>query len=352
MTAPAITPHVAGGLTVLFTIIYIAPFYLSPTLRSNSIANRNTPSVIQARIRAVVWSCVTSVVITVCVLSFKGHVAPREVLHLLGVYPVSIIDTAKSFLLVAILFAGPLFERAVVEGEWRSWGAVTVKETVYDDLIGWRNLVVGPVSEELVFRSLAISLFILAQVSTCSHLPNYITGRLRADYHYQTSARRITFTSPLIFGVAHVHHLHETINSSRRPGASYLSTALTPSVILPGLIRSVFQFFYTSLFGFIAAFIYLRTSSLIACVLAHSFCNWMGLPRFWGRVGQEVGEEILDQSHSADGNVAGALQAGTDDQQLSIIWTIAYYIILFSGAIAFWKLRWSLTHSDSALTEF
>lgn len=352
MTAPAITPHVAGGLTVLFTIIYIAPFYLSPTLRSNSIANRNTPSVIQARIRAVVWSCVTSVVITVCVLSFKGHVAPREVLHLLGVYPVSIIDTAKSFLLVAILFAGPLFERAVVEGEWRSWGAVTVKETVYDDLIGWRNLVVGPVSEELVFRSLAISLFILAQVSTCSHLPNYITGRLRADYHYQTSARRITFTSPLIFGVAHVHHLHETINSSRRPGASYLSTALTPSVILPGLIRSVFQFFYTSLFGFIAAFIYLRTSSLIACIFAHSFCNWMGLPRFWGRVGQEVGEEILDQSHSADGNVADALQAGTDDQQLSIIWTIAYYIILFSGAIAFWKLRWSLTHSDSGLTEF
>ena len=78
----------------------------------------------------------------------------------------------------------------------------------------------------------------------------------------------------------------------------------------------------------------------------------MGLPRFWGRVGQEVGEEILDQSHSADGNVADALQAGTDDQQLSIIWTIAYYIILFSGAIAFWKLRWSLTHSDSALTEF
>ncbi|THY66628.1 CaaX prenyl proteinase Rce1 [Aureobasidium pullulans] len=329
-TTPAISPHVAGGLTVLFTIIYIAPFYLSPTLRSNSIANRNTPSVIQARIRAVIWSCVTSVVITVCVLSFKGHVAPREVLHLLGVYPVSILDTAKSFLLVAILFAGPLFERAVVEGEWRSWGAVTVKETVYDDLIGWRNLVVGPVSEELVFRSLAISLFILAQ----------------------TSARRITFTSPLIFGVAHVHHLHETINSSRRPGASYLSTALTPSVILPGLIRSVFQFFYTSLFGFIAAFIYLRTSSLIACVLAHSFCNWMGLPRFWGRVGQEVGEEILDQSHSADGNVADALQAGTDDQQLSIIWTIAYYIILFSGAIAFWKLRWSLTHSDSALTEF
>lgn len=164
MTVPVFSPHVAGGLTVLFTIIYIAPFYLSPTLRSNSIANRNTHSVIEARIRAVIWSCVASVVITVCILLLKGHLTVGEVLHLLGVYPVNVIDTVKSFLLVAILFAGPLFERAIVEGEWKSWGGAAIKETVYDDLIGWRNLVVGPVSEELVFRSLAISLFVLAKV--------------------------------------------------------------------------------------------------------------------------------------------------------------------------------------------
>ena len=107
-----------------------------------------------------------SVVITVFVLLLKGDLAIGEVLHLLGVYPVSILDTVRSFLLVAILFAGPLFERAIVEGEWRSWGGAAIKETVYDDLIGWRNLVVGPVSEELVFRSLAISLFVLAKVRT------------------------------------------------------------------------------------------------------------------------------------------------------------------------------------------
>ncbi|KAI5207850.1 CaaX prenyl proteinase Rce1 [Aureobasidium subglaciale] len=326
--SPAISTHVAVGLTVLFTIIYIAPFYLSPTLRSNSIANRNTPSVIKARIRAVIWSCVASVVVTVSVLCFKGHVALTGVFHLLGVYPINILDTAKSFLLVAILFAGPLFERAIIEGEWRTWGGAAIKETVWDDLIGWRNLVVGPVSEELVFRSLAVSLFVLAQ----------------------TPAYRIMFTSPLIFGVAHVHHLHETINSSRRPGSSYLSTALTPSVLLPGLLRSIFQFFYTSLFGFIAAFIYLRTSSLVACILAHSFCNWMGLPRFWGRVGEELGEEMLDQN--VDGSMANTLQAGTNDQRLSIAWTFAYYAVLFTGAITFWKLRWSLTNSDLALVKF
>ncbi|KAI5203821.1 CaaX prenyl proteinase Rce1 [Aureobasidium subglaciale] len=326
--SPAISIHVAVGLTVLFTIIYIAPFYFSPTLRSNSVANRNTPSVIEARIRAVIWSCVASVVITVSVLYFKGHATPTEVFHLLGMCPVNLLDTAKSFLLVVILFAGPLFERAIIEGDWRTWGGAAIKATVYNDLIGWRNLVVGPVSEELVFRSLAISLFVLAQAT----------------------AQRITFTSPLIFGVAHVHHLHETINSSRRPGASYLSTALTPSVILPGLLRSIFQFLYTSLFGFIAAFIYLRTSSLVACILAHSFCNWMGLPRFWGRVGEELGEEMLDQN--AGDSMTDILQAGANDQRLSIAWTVAYYVVLFTGAIAFWKLRWSLTHSDLALVKF
>jgi prenyl protein peptidase len=342
---------VAGGLTVLFTIIYIAPFYLSPTLRSNSIANRNTPSVIEARIRAVVWSCVASVVITVCVHVFRGQLALGEVLHLLGVYPVNILDTAKSILLVAVLFAGPLFERAIVEGEWRTWGGAAVKETVYDDLIGWRNLVVGPVSEELVFRSLAISLFVLAKVRTDDGPLSALCHR-RSNHLSQASAQRIPFTSPLIFGVAHVHHLHEHVNSSRRPGAGYLATALTPSVILPGLIRSIFQFLYTSLFGIIAAFIYLRTSSLIACILAHSFCNWMGLPRFWGRVGEEVGEEMLDQTHSGDGSVTDALRSGTNGQRLSITWTIAYYMVLFAGAIGFWKLRWSLTNSDLALVQF
>ncbi|KAI4767322.1 CaaX prenyl proteinase Rce1, partial [Aureobasidium sp. EXF-8846] len=164
------------------------------------------------------------------------------------------------------------------------------------------------------------------------------------------SAQRITFTSPLIFGVAHVHHLHEHINSSRRPGASYLATALTPSVILPGLIRSIFQFLYTSLFGIIAAFIYVRTSSLVACIFAHSFCNCMGLPRFWGRVGQEVGEEMLDQTH--DGSVTDSLRSGTHGQRLPITWTFAYYMVLFAGAIGFWKLRWSLTNSHLALAQF
>lgn len=101
---------------------------------------------------------------------------------MLGVFPIDVYDTIKSVLLVAILFAGPLFERAIVEGEWTTWGPKTIKQTVFDDLIGWRNLVVGPLSEELVFRSLAISLYLLAQASSI-----YLPYRTRRSFVLTTA---------------------------------------------------------------------------------------------------------------------------------------------------------------------
>lgn len=68
-------------------------------------------------------------------------------------------------------------------------------------------------------------------------------------------------------------------------------------VIMVGLI-SCFQLLYTSLFGFFAAFVFLRTGNLFAAIAAHTFCNFMGLPRVWGRVGPtemvEVGMEGLE----------------------------------------------------------
>jgi len=75
----------------------------------------------------------------------------------------------------------------------------------------------------------------------------------------------------------------------------------------------------------------------------------MGLPRFWGRVGEEVGEEMLDQT---DGSVTDTLRSGKHGQRLSVTWTVAYYVVLFAGAIGFWKLRWSLTNSHLALVQF
>lgn len=80
-------------------------------------------------------------------------------------YPVSLFDTAKCLLLCCILFAGPLYEMVVVDGEWRDWSPDALSAAVWNSWIGYRNLIVGPVSEELVFRAFAISLFLLTDVS-------------------------------------------------------------------------------------------------------------------------------------------------------------------------------------------
>lgn len=70
------------------------------------------------------------------------------------------------------------------------------------------------------------------------------------------------FLSPLIFGLAHIHHFYEF----------RITNAKTP--ITAALARSVLQFAYTYLFGVFATFIFLRTGSLLAIIAIHMFCNY------------------------------------------------------------------------------
>jgi len=329
---PPIDQRTATLLTLFFTILYVAPFYLSSKLRSSQTVNRNSPSSIKARSRAVLLTCVISTAITLYVLAVPGLANDSEIKHVLGLWPIDLYDVAKTMLLVCVLFIGPLFEVAIVEDSWREWGLANFKQTVFDSWTGWRNLVVGPVSEELVFRSLAISLFLLAQADP----------------------RTIVFGTPLIFGLAHLHHLSEWILMHQRNGQSWLSTLSTPNVIIPGVARTLFQLVYTSLFGFFVAFVFLRTGNIYSCILAHSFCNWMGLPRFWGRVGRDVGDEIVDVAEGKKNDssrLAEDLKAGTG-QSRGVKWTVTYYVLLAFGAYGFSALLWPLTESSNALIYF
>ncbi|KAL1306587.1 hypothetical protein AAFC00_005271 [Neodothiora populina] len=323
----------AAGLTVLYTVFYIAPFYISPTLRSTSLSNRNNPAVIKARIRAVGLTCLLCTAINVLVLVGSSGATAYDVLRMLGIYPIHLVDVAKCLLLVAVLFVGPLFEVGIAESQWRYWYQWRyIKETIYDDWQGWRNILLGPASEELVFRSLAISLFQLAGSS-----PIYIT-----------------FVSPLIFGLAHLHHLHEFIVSKQRPDATYLETASTPSVLIPGVVRSLVMFMYTSLFGFFEAFVYLRTGNVWSCFVAHAFCNCMGLPRFLGRVGKGLGKATNAEApvSAAMQDVANEIHPESEEHDLGIEWTVVYYVLLCVGAYAFKALLFPLTESDLALGTF
>lgn len=157
----------------------------------------------------------------------------------------------------------------------------------------------GPVTEEVLFRSAAVPLMLIAR----------------------TSVTRTIFLSPLIFGLAHVHHFYEfRITNPRVPVAA-------------AVLRSAFQLAYTTLFGAYATFLFLRTGSLLAICLVHAFCNCMGLPRVWGRVQR----------------VSGSTEEPAPEQKGSVLWTAAYYVLLVTGAALWNRNLWVLTESSNAL---
>jgi prenyl protein peptidase len=178
---------------------------------------------------------------------------------------------------------------------------------------GWRNLVAGPVTEEVVFRSLLVPLHLLAH----------------------TSPKKIVFVTPLYFGIAHVHHLYEF----------RLTHPEVP--FLPAVVRTVMQFSYTSLFGFFATFLFLRTGSVYTAIAAHTFCNWMGLPRFWGRIGEQQASMARKGSKGSD----GVEVEGTTSRNLSTIWTTIYYALLIGGAYGFYLSVYPLTMSKHGLVD-
>lgn len=91
----------------------------------------------------------------------------------------------------------------------------------------------------------------------------------------------------------------------------------------------------------------MRTGSLLGVTLVHAFCNWQGLPRFWGRL---VGEENAIEPDFGRGKRSEDERAPSNE--LNLAWTFAYYVLLLVGAVAWWTYLWPMTESVMALTKF
>ncbi|TID20126.1 Abi-domain-containing protein [Venturia nashicola] len=316
--APAIAQSTCFLLSVSFIVLYVLPFYLSKTTRPSPTLSRDAPSVIRARIRAVTSACIVNAAIVVFIILQYGKANAHETLRLLGWWPFDPLDIVRTLLLCAILFVAPLFEDGFVEGSWRDWVRGTYVLETLSSWTGWRNLVAGPVTEEIVFRSLLIPLHLLAK----------------------TTPKNIVFLTPLYFGIAHIHHLYEF----------RLTHPEVP--VLPAFLRTAFQFTYTSLFGFFAAFVFLRTGSVYAAIAAHSFCNWQGLPRLYGRVGAQSAPSKPGPGAKRSDERTGGGSAAVRGRDLSLVWTIIYYSLLLIGAYSFYVQRFPLTESSHALLDF
>ncbi|WVQ80988.1 hypothetical protein IAT38_003095 [Cryptococcus sp. DSM 104549] len=175
----------------------------------------------------------------------------RPTLALLGLSAAPV--RALPYLLAPGLMLGPLYamylddalpvlgRREYGESLWkgvkRAWAECGLVEV--------RNYVVAPVTEELVFRSAILSVSILGGLSL----------------------KALVFGTPMWFGIAHAHHALET----------YRKNGKTKQAAIMAVAGCLVQLTYTTLFGWFASYLYLRTGSVLPPLTAHIYCNIMGI---------------------------------------------------------------------------
>ena len=145
----------------------------------------------------------------------------------------------------------------------------------HGDIIIWRNLLFAPITEEIVFRALMIPPLSSVYYFNYDRTPLIQKfGSLKPEGFALTPPRTLPFltlspwkiilTCPMFFALAHLHHCYEKIRHGER-----ISRALTSTLI---------QATYTSIFGVIAALLFMRTNTILAPIVSHVICNFVGLP--------------------------------------------------------------------------
>ncbi|KAH9480072.1 CAAX prenyl protease 2 [Psilocybe cubensis] len=269
---PLITTSFAHYVSLGLACIYVGSLYLSKNARISlngkgakprrpNVAMRDEPDVIRARLLAV------SIATVACCLAVLGvvwesvswrmtslDIVLDSVMLRLG-FPIASIGPITTnipsilpHLITPLLFLGPLFAGFLShelpgQRNWR-WQSHIVGR--FFSLHGIRNYWIGPITEEVVFRACILAVY-------------HMSG---------ASNMRMIFWSPLLFGLAHVHHAIDTFYAK---GGDWDAAKVA-------LFGTLFQLSYTSLFGFYASFLFLRTGSILPPITAHIFCNVMGIP--------------------------------------------------------------------------
>eukprot|EP01113_Clastostelium_recurvatum_P039198 TRINITY_DN5963_c0_g1_i1.p1 TRINITY_DN5963_c0_g1~~TRINITY_DN5963_c0_g1_i1.p1 ORF type:complete len:299 (+),score=34.02 TRINITY_DN5963_c0_g1_i1:12-908(+) len=214
-----------------------------PPPPSKFALHRDHPTVIKRRFMSVTVSCIVAITL-LWLLSSNDDVkyANYPFWQWLGVHTQhQFLALSLPLLLTMVLFLGPLV----------MW-AIDIMEEGLDfipsrdmDLVFVRNIIVGPITEEIVFRGCICPLL------------------LSGGYGHSA----VILCSPFFFGLAHLHHIRQHLHKSGK-------------ALRSAWLQVFFQLFYTTVFGTFSSFLFVRTGHLIAPCLAHMFCNIMGFPAF------------------------------------------------------------------------
>jgi prenyl protein peptidase len=281
---PIITPLAAGVSSSLLTLCYVGGLYVSTRTRigaargkDGALLTKDDAVVVKSRLKTVSATTLTSLLATGVYIrraAFSNQPSPISTLSTLRVLGIplpvpsllhsnvlpfqpsltlySLHHVMPSIILPTVvtstLFLGPLYV-AALDGTLPFQRHFDLQSSVLskvNNIWGIRNFVIGPLTEEVIFRGCILALHTLAGFNK----------------------KHLVFLTPLYFGIAHLHHAYE----------SYVKDGRTKDALKKSLLVSGVQFAYTCVFGWYANFLFLRTGSVLSPFVAHVFCNIMGLP--------------------------------------------------------------------------
>ncbi|KAF3787312.1 CAAX prenyl protease 2 [Nymphaea thermarum] len=224
------------AMALFYVAVLYAPTYV---LRLPPASSLNTFMI--RRFISVIFASLASILLCACLLPVRNYQGASLILSICGIR----LDhlgraVAIPLCLTSLFYAGSVVSRLLSFSD--AWEQEELHQEAYlvrifksasqrlvDDahfvvlnILAWRNYVVAPITEELVFRACMIPLLLCAGFKAYS----------------------IIFLSPIFFSLAHLNHLLELYY-----GQKY---TLSRAVLIVG--------------------------HLIAPIVAHIFCNMMGLP--------------------------------------------------------------------------
>uniref|UniRef100_A0A7I4YYH5 CAAX prenyl protease 2 n=1 Tax=Haemonchus contortus TaxID=6289 RepID=A0A7I4YYH5_HAECO len=224
------------SLAVLFPLSYVGFLHIA----DHDGTDRNHPQSIQKRSIAAVVNNVLSVAITYFVLWQRNDSSP---FRSMGFRPEGTLAAIVwPGILIGVLYTGQ-WVLLILDGQLRSMFSVNEWKVSLRQHTWIRDVIVGPVTEEITFRCCCVAL-----LKDC------------------VSPTMAIVAGPLPFACSHLHH----IGDDRRRGYTWSQA----------VARRVFQLAYTYLFGAYATYLFLNSGHALAPIVTHAVCNCMGLPLF------------------------------------------------------------------------
>ncbi|KAK8801520.1 hypothetical protein WA171_004660, partial [Blastocystis sp. BT1] len=224
------------------TILLSCSFYLVP----KKYKQRDRDDSVVIILRTIILSVFILLVSLVHKAIFRFDVVSEA--EIWGLYnPRFLLILITTCIHIIILFSGTL----VKVYYWSRITATSFASTLLDTCnynyslcIDLRNLVFSPLLEELLYRG------------------NMLPFLLHSGF----SLPKAVWFSSIAFGSCHFHHLF-----------SFLQNGYP---LVRALLQCCFMFTYTTLFGVLVSYVYVRTGNLLAAGLVHSLCNFFSIPSF------------------------------------------------------------------------